>query len=442
MFDTIAAIATGNSIQAISIIRISGSDSFKIVKKIFTGKIGKNKTITYGNILNHERKIVDEVLVAWFEGTNNFTGENSVEIFCHGGIVVTNLVLQLLIANGARLAERGEFSRRSFLNKKMDFVKAEAINDLIHAKTIRQAQISVNKFDGKISKDIESYIDTLLYLIATCETNIDYPEYDDVENLHNETLLPKIKELIQKLNDLIKISEKASIIYNGLKIAIVGKPNVGKSSLLNALLNEERAIVTNEAGTTRDVIEASFQIDGFLFSISDTAGLREVQNNIENLGIQKTFETIEKSDIILHIIQPNEAENDFDKQIEIKSKNKIYLKILNKKDLIKNHNKQNHMIKISTLNKDIIELENKLSSYCNDVEWDNPNLIYSQNQLSMIKKSYLALSEAKEGLESGLTPDVVIIDITKAWESLVNIKGKADNELLLDKMFSNFCLGK
>lgn len=442
MFDTITAIATGNSIQAISIIRISGPNSFEILRKIFTGKKGKNKTITYGNIVDSDNKIIDEVLVSWFEGTNNFTGENSAEIYCHGGIIVTNLILQNIIANGARMAERGEFSRRSFLNKKMDFVKAEAINDLINAKTVRQAQISVNKFDGKISQDIEAHIDTLLYLIATCETNIDYPEYDDIEQLQNETLLPKIEDLIEKLKKLIVISERAANIFNGLKIAIVGKPNVGKSSLLNALLDEERAIVTNEAGTTRDVIEASFQIEGFLFTISDTAGIRKIGNDIENIGIKKAFETIEKSDIIFHLIQPNEMENQFDNEIEKKTKNKIYFKILNKQDLLKEVINDKNIIKISALKKDLHELEKKLIALCNEVEWDDPNLIYSQRQLALIKRAYVSLKEAKEGLEQGLTPDVVIIDINKAWESLVNIKGKADNELLLDKMFSNFCLGK
>ncbi|TNK90679.1 tRNA uridine-5-carboxymethylaminomethyl(34) synthesis GTPase MnmE, partial [Mycoplasmopsis pullorum] len=256
MFDNIAAISSGANVnQAISIVRVTGPDAVEIVKKIYKGGLGKDHQITYGHIYDFNDKMVDEVLVMWFTGRekdgqiiyNNYVGEPLIEINCHGGVVVTNQILELLLASGARLAEPGEFTRRAFLNGKMDLVKAEAVHDLIMAKTTKQTALSISKFSGKTSSLIENLSDEIAYIIGLCEVNIDYPEYDDIEILTDEILLPKVKDLITKIKEIIKVSESSRYIFEGVNVAILGKPNVGKSSLLNALLSEEKAIVTDIA---------------------------------------------------------------------------------------------------------------------------------------------------------------------------------------------------
>ncbi|MBN3534386.1 tRNA uridine-5-carboxymethylaminomethyl(34) synthesis GTPase MnmE [Mycoplasma procyoni] len=441
MFDNIAAISSGGQVnQAISIIRLTGPDVFEIVKKIFSGKVGQDKEITYGWIKNGD-ELIDEVLVLWFKGKNNFIGEDTVEINAHGGIVNTNLILELVLANGARLAEPGEFSRRAFLNGKMDLVKAEAINDLIHAKTKAQTQASIKKFDGKTSNYINQLIARMLQLIGTIEVNIDYPEYDDVDVFTTETLLPELKNLKQELQKTVELSERSRLIYDGVKIAIVGQPNAGKSSLLNALLNEEKAIVTDEEGTTRDVVEGSFLLQNIPFIVKDTAGIRNATNVVEKIGIERSLKQIKDSEIVVHLVDGTKSENDFDKQIQELSKNKKYIKVINKKDLLQNV-ENTGITCISAKNNDISELETKLIENYKNIDLNNEKVITNIRQLSLIKSSLLAIERTIEGLESGFEPDVVIVDLRKAWEDLVNITGKADNEELLDSMFKNFCLGK
>lgn len=440
MFDTIAAISSGNINQPISIIRISGPDAISIVKKIYSGKEGKDKEITYGWIKNGE-EIIDEVLVLWFKGTNNFVGEDTVEINAHGGIVNSNLILELLIANGARLAERGEFSRRAFLNGKIDLIKAEAIHDLIFAKTKEQAKISVKKFDGKTSNYVQSLTNQLMMIIGTIEVNIDYPEYDDVEILTRENLLSNLYKLEKEFQQTIINSERSRVIYEGVPIAIVGKPNAGKSSLLNALLNEEKAIVTSEAGTTRDIVEGSVVINGIPFLIKDTAGIRNAENQVEKIGIERSFEQIDQAQIVIHLIDATDRENDFDLEIAQRANSKKYLKVYNKKDLLDKEKNDNY-IYISAKNNDIQNLENKLIDEFQNIDLNSDNIITNTRQLALIKSAHYAIQDAINGLENGYEPDLVIVDLRKAWEDLINITGKADNEDLLDSMFKNFCLGK
>ncbi|UWD34152.1 tRNA uridine-5-carboxymethylaminomethyl(34) synthesis GTPase MnmE [Mesomycoplasma molare] len=442
MFDNIVAISSGGKVnQAISIIRLTGPDSFNIIKKVFTGKVGKDKEITYGWIKNGD-EVIDEVLVLWFEGKNNFIGENTVEVNAHGGIVNTNLILELILANGARMAEPGEFSRRAFLNGKMDLVKAEAINDLIHAKTTLQTKASIKKFDNKTSLYIDNLIQKLLEIIGIIEVNIDYPEYDDVEILTNETLIPKITKLKNELEETIDLSERSRIIYDGVKIAIVGKPNAGKSSLLNALLNEEKAIVTDEEGTTRDVVESSFILKGIPFVIKDTAGIREASNKVEKIGIERSFIQIEESDIIIHLIDSTKKIDSFDELIKEKSKNKTYIPVYNKKDLLNISSLEKDLIYISAKNNDIENLENKIIEKYQNIDINDERNITNIRQLSLIKSAYFSIKNSLSSLKDGIEPDIVIVDLRKAWEDLVNIRGKADNEKLLDSMFKNFCLGK
>ncbi|VEU59549.1 tRNA uridine-5-carboxymethylaminomethyl(34) synthesis GTPase MnmE [Mesomycoplasma neurolyticum] len=443
MFDTIAAISSGNNVnQAISIIRISGPEAFEIVKKIFDGKIGENHQITYGYIKDKE-KIIDEVLVMWFKGTKNFVGEDTVEINAHGGIVVTNIILELLLANGARLAEPGEFSKRAFLNGKIDLVKAEAINDLIHAKTKKQVEMSVAKFDGQTSKFINSLIEKLVFLIGTIEVNIDYPEYDDVEILTSDILIPKLSFILKELSETIEISERSRLIYQGISVAIVGRPNVGKSSLLNNLLNEEKAIVSSIQGTTRDIVEGQFVLNNILYTIKDTAGIRDSKNAIEKIGIDKALKQIENAEIILHIVDASKKEDKFDELIKEKALNKFYLKIFNKIDLLKENTKNSQeKIQISVKNNDIEQLEKALNKLVKNVDLNNEKLVINSRQLSLIKAAYLNIESALMSLKENYGPEVVIIDIRQAWENLVNITGKADNELMLNTMFKKFCLGK
>lgn len=441
MFDNIAAISSGSLVnQAISIIRVCGPDSFDIVKKIFSGPIGQGREITYGWIKD-DKTLIDEVLVAWFNAKSSFVGENTVEINAHGGIVNTNLILELLLANGCRMAEPGEFSKRAFLNGKMSLIKAEAINDLIHAQTKNQVLKSVTKFNGKTSNLIHEFIDTIEFLIANCETNIDYPELDDIEILTNETLLPKLKNLLIQLEEIEKNSESSRYIFEGVQVAIVGKPNSGKSSLLNALLKENKAIVTNIPGTTRDIVEGIWQTNGILFKIKDTAGIRASDNLVEEIGIQKSFDAIKESELVIHVIDITQPEDEFDKQITDTSKDKKYIKVFNKQDLLKTDINPNY-IYISALNNNIKQLENYLIQNFQMINIEDEKMVNNSRQLSLIKSSKIAIKEAIQGLDNGLTPDVIIVDIHKAWEDLYNIIGKPSNEILLNSMFKKFCLGK
>ena len=436
MFDTIAAISSGMINQPISIIRLSGPESFSIVKKIFNGKVGTDKTITYGYIMDKD-KAVDEVLVMWFKGANTFTGEDVVEINAHGGVINSNKILQLLLANGARMAENGEFSRRAFLNGKMDLIKAEAIHDLIFAKTSHQAQLSVKKFDGSTSSLIESLKSKLLTLIATMETNIDYPEYDDIEDLNTKTLLPKMEEIKKDLNEIIVSSEKSRYIFEGVNVAIVGKPNAGKSSLLNALLSEDKAIVSSTPGTTRDIVEGSISVGQVLLNFKDTAGIHKTDDSIELKGIEKSNQQIELADLVIHVIDSSTGETSDDKDIEKLASNKSYIKVFNKSDV-----KKLKGVSISAKNDDVQSLIDEIEKTYSTIDMNNNKIINNSRQLSLIKSSLIAIEDGMESLNNGMTPDTVIIDVRKAWEDLANILGRAEQDDLLDDMFKNFCLGK
>lgn len=437
LFDTITAISTGNLNVPISIIRISGSEAFDIAKKIFSGKVGTDKTITYGFIKDGETKI-DEVLISWFKGPNTFTGEDIVEINAHGGVVNTNKILKLILQNGARLAEKGEFSRRAFLNGKMDLIKAEAIHDLIFAKTEEQALLSVKKFDNETSRLIDELKTDILAIIATIETNIDYPEYDDIEILTEKELLPKLESVRVRIQEILDSSKSSRYIFEGINVAIVGEPNVGKSSLLNAILNEEKAIVTDIPGTTRDIVSGSIQIGQVLFKFNDTAGIRESIDKVEKIGIEKSLSEIKNADLVIHIINPENGMSDNDQNIVKLAENKNYIRVYNKNDI----KKIDGEISISVKNKDLKQLFDAIKKEFGSINLNDEKIINNTRQLSLIETANSAINEAINSLKDGQTPDVVIIDIHKAWEDLTNIIGNAQETDLLDEMFKSFCLGK
>ncbi|AHH45375.1 tRNA uridine-5-carboxymethylaminomethyl(34) synthesis GTPase MnmE [Mesomycoplasma bovoculi] len=437
IFDTIAAIASGYINQAISIIRISGENAIKIMEQIFDGKVGNNRQITYGWIHNKGEKI-DEVLVLWFPGNQNFVGEPTVEINAHGGVLNTNIILELILSTGlARLANPGEFSLRSFLNGKMNLVKAQAINDLIHAQSKSQHSLALKQFQGQTSKYIKNLITDLEFIIGTIEVNIDYPEYDETSKLTSQTVLDGIVKLEEKFITLIKKAENSRLIYNGIKMALVGNVNSGKSSLLNALINENKAIVSDQAGTTRDIVEGSFVLENLLFKISDTAGVRQTNESIEQIGIQKSFEQIQKSDLIIHVIDSQVGFGPSDQEIIDSLTNQVYIQVYNKKDLLVNC--EDDKIYISAKNHDIDAL---LKQIKNSFEFlENSDVGYNTYQFSQINKAQSALLEAKVSLED-YGPDVAIVDLRTCWTELSSIFGRADDEKLLDSIFSNFCLGK
>lgn len=439
--DTICAIASGAVNQAISIVRISGANAFKIMEKIFTGKIGSSMDITFGWIHDNNRKI-DQVLVLWFAGNKNFVGEDTVEINAHGGVLNTNLILETILKTKlARLANPGEFSLRAFLNGKIDLVKAQAINDLIHAQVRSQHTAALSQFSGASSNFIKILIEKIEQIIGIIEVNIDYPEYDDVQILTSEILLPKIEKLLIDFKELIRIANNSRLIYQGIKTCLVGEPNSGKSSLLNVLINENKAIISEIPGTTRDVVEGNFVIDSLLFKVFDTAGIRKTKGKIEQIGISKTFENMEKADLILHIIDASKKNSE---NLDLSSKirqEQIYIKVYNKVDLLESQENQEGKVFISAKHKKIDNLIEKIKSIFNFLGKQN-EFVANSFQISQIELAKLAILDAKNSLQSGFGPEIAIVDLRIAWKELKTIFGRVDDENLLDSIFSKFCLGK
>ena len=333
MNDTIAAISTALGVGAISIIRVSGNDSLNIVNKIFKGKdLTKvtSHTIHYGHIVSNE-EIIDEVLVSVMLAPKTFTKENIVEINSHGGIATTNKILQLLLTNGARLAEPGEFTKRAFLNGRIDLIEADGIMNLIEAKNEKSRQLSINQLSGKVSKLIKELRDNLVSIISNIEVNIDYPEYEDIEIVTNETIYPELLKFRKKLINIINKSKDSKIINQGINVCIIGRPNVGKSSLLNTLLEEDKAIVTDIEGTTRDIVEGKITLNGIILNIIDTAGIRKTDNLVEKIGVEKSLDIINKSDLIILMLNNNEPLTKEDKKLLKMIKNKTNIILVNKK---------------------------------------------------------------------------------------------------------------
>ena len=336
MDDTIVAISTTTGVGAISIIRLSGEEALKIASKVFTKNLTKEKshTIHYGHVIDNGEKI-DEVLITVMKSPKTFTREDVVEINCHGGIATTNKVLEVILKNGARLAEPGEFTKRAFLNGRIDLLEAEATMDLISSKSETARKISINTLTGETSNLIKDLRNELIQIISNIEVNIDYPEYEDIEQLTSTKILPSINKFKKKLQEIIKKSEDSKVIKEGITVGIVGRPNVGKSSLLNALIEEKKAIVTDIPGTTRDIVEGTIIIDGIILNIIDTAGIRESKDLVEQIGVEKSLEIIDSADLVIFILNNNEEITEEEKRLLKKVKDKKHIIVINKVDLEK-----------------------------------------------------------------------------------------------------------
>ena len=451
MFDTIAAISTALGVGAISIIRVSGLDAIKIVNKIFVGKDlekQESHTMHYGHIKNNE-EIIDEVLVSIMRAPRTFTKEDVVEINCHGGISSTNKILETLLTSGCRLAEPGEFTKRAFLNGRIDLVNAESIMNMINAENDSARRVAMKGIDGYLSKKIKSIRQTLLELLASIEVNIDYPEYEDAIDMTINEVLPEISKIKKDLELLIEKSENGKILTTGIKTAIVGRPNVGKSSILNKLLNEDKAIVTDIEGTTRDTVEGKINLGGVTLNIIDTAGIRKTDDIVEKIGVEKSLKLIDEATLIIVVLNSNEKLTEEDKLILEKTKDKHTIIVLNKSDLEQNIEldqiPEKNRIKTNTIDLEgLYELEEIIKKMFNLNELRNEDYTYLSNarQISLAKEALSSLNDAINTCREELPVDMIEIDIKKCWEKLGEIIGESYSEELIDQLFSQFCLGK
>ena len=437
--DTIVAIATSTP-GAVSIIRISGNDTFDVLSKIFDKDLShaKGYTIHYGTIFDEEGP-VDEVLVSVFRAPRSYTGEDVVEINCHGGTYVTRKILNLCLGNGARLARRGEFTERAFLNGKMDLSEAESVNDLINATDKINAHSAIHSLRGSVQKIIDPLVEDITQIISNIEVNIDYPEYDDVHVLTEEEILPKAKKWIKDIDVIIKKAEESTFIRSGIDTVIVGKPNVGKSSLLNALLEEDKAIVTNIAGTTRDLVEGSVKVGNVTLNLIDTAGIHESEDTIEKIGIEKSREALEKAELVLLVLDSTQDLSKEDKELLELTKDRDRIIIYNKND----EKQIDDVVSISAKNREIDALiqtiEKKYEKEIHSAESDTLN---NERQIGLARSARRAMQHAIDALEMGCELDLVTIDLQEAYYALKEITGKTCREDLLDEIFSRFCLGK
>jgi tRNA modification GTPase len=448
MNDTIAAISTTTGIGAISIIRLSGPESLEIASKVFTKDLTKveTHTIHYGYIKNNNEKI-DEVLVSVMKAPKTFTKEDIVEINCHGGIATTNKVLEILLNNGARLAEPGEFTKRAFLNGRIDLLEAEATMDLISSKSDKARKMSLNTLTGETSNLIKDLRSDIVGIISNIEVNIDYPEYEDIEVLTNEKILPEIQKFKEKLEKIIKKSQDSKVIKEGIKVGIIGKPNVGKSSLLNSLLEEEKAIVTNVPGTTRDIVEGTIILDNVILNIIDTAGIRESDDIVEKIGIEKSLTIINEADLVIFILNNNEKITAEEKGLLEKLKDKKKIIVINKIDLENKLDKSilDNYIEISAKeNIGIEKIKDEIKRLFNLGELEASDLTYMSNarSISLLGKSLNNINDAISEINNNSPIDIVEFHLKDAWNNLGEIIGETYTDELLDELFSRFCLGK
>ena len=442
MFDTICAISTAQGIGAISIIRISGPDALTKVAPLFDGpnllEVASH-TINYGHIVSNN-EVIDEVLVSVFKAPKTYTKEDIVEINTHGGIATTKKVLEVLLETGIRLAEPGEFTKRAFLNGRIDLTKAEAVESLIKSGTDLERKLALNGLTGKISQKIKKVRDIIMELMANIEVNIDFPEYEDALVITLDNLPPKLHVIKKELTSLLEESKIG-------KVAIVGRPNVGKSSLLNTLLNENKAIVTDIAGTTRDIVEGEIELKGIRLKFIDTAGIHSTKDIVEKIGVDKSLQTLEAADLVIHVLNNNEVLTKEDEEIIKKVASKTHITFVNKSDLpskIKVPPMEN-VVYGNTVTDDGIEaLKNKIIELF-DLEKINTNnleIVSSTRVINLLKEALKAIDNALNNVSKEIPVDMIAIDIKQAWDLLGEITGESYQDELLDTLFSKFCLGK
>lgn len=455
--DTIAAISTPIGEGAIAIVRLSGKDAVTISSNIFKGKdlngVGSH-TIHYGKIIDPKTKnVAEEVMVSVMRAPRTFTREDIVEINCHGGIVAVNRVLEIILSLGARLAEPGEFTKRAFLNGRIDLSQAEAVMDLIRAKTDKAMSVALNQMDGRLSKLIRKLRQNLLETVAHVEVNIDYPEYDDVEEMSHELLREKSKEVHEEIERLLEVSKQGKILREGISTGIIGRPNVGKSSLMNTLIQEKKAIVTDIPGTTRDTIEEYVNIRGVPLRLVDTAGIRETEDIVERIGVERSHQVLQESDLILFMLNNNDTLNADDLKLFEAIKDLNYIVIINKTDLPRKLDidhvteiaGKNRLIMTSLLEEDgIDQLEQTIADifFAGEIETGDLTYVSNVRHIQLLKNAKQALEEAMNGMEMGIPIDIVQIDVTRTWEFLGEIIGDTASDGLIDQLFSQFCLGK
>ena len=451
MNDTIAAISTALGVGAISIVRVSGEDAISIVNSIFKGKdLSKveTHTINYGFIVDND-EVIDEVLVSVMKSPHTYTTEDIVEINCHGGITTTNKILELLLRNGARLAEPGEFTKRAFLNGRIDLTKSEAVLDLLESKTESSRKLAINGIQGKTFTLVDNFRNKITDLISSIEVNIDYPEYYDIEVVTIEKVKKEVAAMKEELENIIKESANSKIIKNGIDTLIIGRPNVGKSSILNKFLDEEKAIVTDIAGTTRDIVEGQVTLNNIALNIIDTAGIRETEDKVEKIGVEKSLSLIEKSDLVIVVLNGNEELTKEDEIILEKTKDKNPIVVINKNDLEEKINREvlkDYNLVSTNTSKDngLDELKNKIIEMFNleQIESKDYNYLTNIRQISLAKNSLEKLNDVLNSIEEGLPIDMVEIDLRSSFDLLGEIIGKTYSDEIIDNLFEKFCVGK
>lgn len=458
--DTIAAISTPMGEGAIAIVRLSGDQAIYIADKMFKGVGGKrlkevaSHTIHYGQIIDpRTNELAEEVMVSVMKGPKTFTKENVVEINCHGGLASVNRVLQLLLTNGARLAEPGEFTKRAFLNGRIDLSQAEAVMDLIRAKTDRAMNMALGQMEGRLSKLIVKLRQEILETLAHVEVNIDYPEYDDVEEMTHTLLLEKGSYVKKEIEKLLRTSQQGKILREGLSTVIIGRPNVGKSSLLNSLVQENKAIVTDIPGTTRDVIEEYVNVRGVPLRLLDTAGIRETEDIVERIGVERSRQVLKEADLILLVLNYSDELTKDDEQLFKAVEGMDVIVIVNKTDLPQTVNMERveelsykHKLVTTSLLEDegVDELEEAIAAlfFEGSIEAGDMTYVSNTRHIALLNQALHSIDEALQAVELGTPIDIVQIDLTRTWELLGEIIGESVHESLIDQLFSQFCLGK
>lgn len=441
MFETIVALATPPFKGALAIIRVSGDDAFSVVSKCFSKDITKidKRTALIGNIISNN-KTIDQVVLVAYKGPKSFTGEDLVEIVCHGSMLIANQIITTLLECGARLADHGEYSMRAFLHQKIDLVQAEAINDVINATTKEAKELSMMSLEGETSALLEPVRVKLADIISLIEVNIDYPEYEDIEVANKDKIIKSCDEIIGLINKLIDDGEKGKIIKDGVKVAIIGKPNVGKSSLLNALMGEEKAIVTDIAGTTRDIVEGDVNIRGVTLHLLDTAGIRETGDVVETIGVNRAKKSVDTADIVVVVLDSSRPLEKEDEEILELVKDKNPIIVYNKSDISK---VEDGKISISALNNDIEPLVNVIYERLglDESSFKQPSL-NNVRQIGLLKQARESLKQCKNDAEADLSIDLVSVTLMDAYHSIMSIFGLTNEIDISKEIFSRFCVGK